>query len=62
MEEEPESFIDQDDEQEWIKNHRRVILDESSSTPDYLSKIYENLVLRRYEERRLTSSEFPTGG
>ena len=44
---------DHDDELEWIKNHRRVIQDDSISIQDYLTKIYEHLVRRRYEERRI---------
>jgi hypothetical protein len=35
VEEEPESLIDHDDEQEWIKNHRHVLIEENMSIPDY---------------------------
>jgi hypothetical protein len=55
VEEEPESILDHDDEQEWIKYHRRVIQDDSISIQDYLTKLYEHLVRRRYEERRFAS-------
>lgn len=48
-------MLDHDDEQEWIKNHHHVIQDDSISTYDYLTKVYEHLVRRRYEERRVAA-------